>query len=173
MMNYTLQAPIFYYRTSLGRYKLLEWLARHVDQAGSVRLWLPAYEQPSTWFADMRPKLEPAFVAPMGRVLDVPGLGGLEVGPGSFTAAISDPECPWNDGTWRFDGFDGTLSVAPVAPAANADCVLGIHGLSALVYGVNDPEDFAIRGWGNPSPELAAVMRAMFPARLPYLHEHY
>jgi predicted acetyltransferase len=170
MMNYTLQAPYFYYSNAQGKYLLLEWIARHVDQAGSVRIWLPAYEQPTTWLADIRPKLEPVFVAPMGRVLDVAKIAGLGVGPGCFSAQISDPDCPWNNGTWKFDGTTGKLEVST---SQTADCSLTVQGLSALVYGVNDPDDFAIRGWGDPSTAMMEVMRAMFPPMLPYLHEHY
>jgi len=170
LMNFTLQAVRFYYQTSLGKYLMLEWLARHVDQASEIRLWLPAFEQPNTWLADIRPKMEPVFVAAMGRVLDISGIGGMEVGPGSFTARLSDPDCPWNEGLWKFEGHGGTLEISP---ARRADCRLTIQGLSALVYGVNDPADFTIRGWGDPSPELVATLRAMFPPRLPYLHEYY
>jgi hypothetical protein len=170
MMNYTIQATRFYYRTSQGKYLLLAWLARHIDQATKAKLWLPAFEQPNTWLHDIRPKLEPVFVSPMGRVLDVSGIEGMEVGPGSFTAKVEDPHCPWNNGTWKFEGRDGLLEVAP---AQNPDLTLSIQGLSALVYGVNDPADFAIRGWGNPSPELITVLQEMFPPKLPYLHEYY
>lgn len=170
MMNYTLQAPRFYYRNAQGKYLLLEWIARHVDQAGNARIWLPAYEQPNTWLSDISPKLEPVFVAAMGRVLDVAGVEGMELGPGSFTAQISDPDCPWNNGAWKFESDSGKLKITP---AQNTDCTLTIQGFSALVYGVNDPEDFAIRGWGNPSPEIVATMRTMFPPKLPYLHEYY
>ena len=170
MMDYDFQAVRFYYHTSQGKYLLLDWIARHVDQAGNAEVWLPAYEQPNTWLSDMRPKLEPVFVSPMGRVLEVAGIGGMETGPGSFSAKISDPDCPWNNGIWKFVGDSGTLEVSP---AQSADCNLAIQGLAALVYGVNDPADFAIRGWGDPSPELVAVMQAMFPPKLPYLHEYY
>lgn len=170
MMNYTLQVRRFYYKTSQGKYLLLAWLARHIDQATKAELWLPVYEQPNTWFLDIRPKLEPIFVAPMGRVLDIAGIGGMAVGPGSFTAQITDPYCPWNNSTWKFEGVNGTLEVTPTS---NAECSLSIQGLSALVYGVNDPADFAIRGWGNPSSELISIMQAMFPPQLPYLHEYY
>jgi hypothetical protein len=170
MMNYTFQAPRFYYSNAHGKYLLLEWIARHVDQAGNARIWLPAYEQPNTWLSDINPKLEPVFVSPMGRVLDVAGIGGMEVGPGSFTVEISDADCPWNDGTWKFESDSGKLKISP---AQNADCTLTIQGLSALVYGVNDPDDFAIRDWGNPSTEIVATMQAMFPPKLPYLHEYY
>jgi hypothetical protein len=94
----------------------------------------------------------------------------MAVGPGSFTVEISDPDCPWNNGIWRFESDSDMLNITP---AQNADGTLTIQGLSALVYGVNDPDDFAIRGWGNPSPEMVAAMRAMFPPKLPYLHEYY
>jgi predicted acetyltransferase len=170
MMNYDLRAPRFYYRSSQGKYLLLSWLAHHIDQAGKVELWLPSYEQPNTWLSDIRPKLEPVFVAPMGRVLDVSAIGGMKTGSGSFTARISDSLCPWNNRVWKFDGTSGTLEVTP---AESADCDLAIQGLSALVYGVNDPVDFATRGWGDPSPELQGVMLEMFPLKLPYLHEYY
>jgi len=170
MMNYDLRATRFYYRSSQGKYLLLAWLARHIDQAGKVELWLPSYEQPNTWLADIRPKLEPVFVAPMGRVLDVSAIGGMETGPGSFTAQISDPHCPWNNGIWKFEGESGILEVVP---ARIALCNLTIQGLSALVYGVSDPADYLVRGWGDPSLELQVVMRTMFPPKLPYLHEYY
>jgi GNAT superfamily N-acetyltransferase len=170
MMEYTLVARRFYYTTSQGKYLLLEWIARHIDQATQAEIWLPAYEQPNTWLTDLKPKLEPVFVAPMGRVLEVSEISGLETGPGSFRAAISDPDCPWNNGTWQFESRDGRLTVSP---AKTTDCQLTIQGLSALVYGVSDPEDFALRGWGDPSPALINTLRTIFPPRLPYLHEFY
>jgi GNAT superfamily N-acetyltransferase len=170
MMNYTLQAPRFYFSNAQGKYLLLEWIARHVDQAGNARIWLPAYEQPNTWLSDINPKLEPVFVAAMGRVLDVAGIGGMEVGPGSFTAEISDSDCLWNNGIWKFENDFGKLKVSP---AQSADCNLTIQGLSALVYGVNDPDDFAIRGWGDLSQEMIITLRRMFTPKLPYLHEYY
>lgn len=170
MMNFDLRAVRFYYSSSQAKYLLLAWLARHIDQASKVELWLPAYERPNTWLADIRPRLEPVFVAPMGRVLDVSGIGGMVTGSGCFTAKISDPDCPWNNGTWKFEGGSGTLEVSP---GTGADCNLTIQGLSALVYGVTDPADFAIRGWGDPSPELQNRLRVMFPPQYPYLHEYY
>ena len=48
----------FYTRTSRARYLLLEWIARHVDQADRVELWLAPYERPETWLADMQVKVE-------------------------------------------------------------------------------------------------------------------
>jgi hypothetical protein len=168
--NFTLRGFRFYYDTSRARYLLLQWIARHVDQASTVKLWLPPFERPATWMADLQISVEAPARGAMGRVVDVSGIDGIETGPGRFTAEVSDPLCPWNEGVWRFESVDGRLQVSP---AERADCHLTIHGLSALIYGTNDPADFAVRGWGDPSSQLQAMMRTMFPTRLPYLHEAF
>jgi predicted acetyltransferase len=168
--EFNLRAIRFYYDTSEGKYLLLQWIARHADQANRVELWLPPFEQPETWLADMRITMEPAFISPMGRILDVAKIGGMHTGPGRFSARIADPVCPWNEGVWKFETVDGELQVRP---ADEADCDLSPHALAALIYGTHDPADFAIRGWGNPSPQLQETMRTMFPPMLPYLHESY
>ena len=170
MMDYNLRAVRFYYRTSSGKYLLLAWLARHIDQASKLTLWLPAYEQPNTWFADMFPKLKPVFVAPMGRVIDVSGLSGMRTGKGHFAARIYDENCPWNNEIWDFNGDPGHLEVKP---GKKEDFSLTIQGLSALIYGINDPSDFVIRGWGDPPEKFQDLLRNMFPSKIPYLHEYY
>jgi predicted acetyltransferase len=168
--QFLFSAVRFYYETSLGRYLLLQWIARHTDQASQAEMWLAPFEQPETWLSDMQVKTESQVRAPMGRVLDVGQLGGMPVGPGRFSARIVDPLCPWNEGLWRFESSDGALQVMR---ADEADCDLSIQALTALVYGTHDPDDFAIRGWGNPSPAAQAIMRAMFPPMTPYLHEYF
>jgi predicted acetyltransferase len=131
---------------------------------------LPPYEQPETWLSDLDVKVEYQVHAPMGRVLDVAKLNGMQVGAGSFSAHISDPLCPWNEGIWEFSSMDSTLQVEA---HATPDCNLTIQALTALVYGTHEPGDFAIRGWGNPSSTVQARMRALFPAITPYLHEYF
>jgi hypothetical protein len=169
-IGFNLHALRFYYHTSQGKYLLLAWLARHADQARQVEIELPPGERPETWLADLKVTTESPSITPMGRVVEVRGIGGLQTGPGEFTARISDPTCPWNEGIWRFETTGGTLQVSAAEEAA---CELSIHGLSALVYGTHDCADFAIRGWGDPPPEIQVVMSQMFPAKLPYLHENF
>jgi len=168
--EYRLRAFRFLYDTSLARSLLLAWIARHVDQASEVELWLPPSELPEMWMADLKVHVETTVRAPMARVLDVAAIGGMSTGPGGFSARIADPICPWNEGTWRLETIDGLLQTAP---AQDADCELGIQSLAALVYGTHDPGDFSLRGWGDPSPEVQAAMQEMFPPRLPYLHEYF
>jgi predicted acetyltransferase len=168
--EYNLRALRFYYHTSQGRYLLLQWIARHIDQANRAELWLPPFELPETWLADLNATIETAYFTPMGRVVDLAQLGGMCTGPGGLAVRVHDPLCPWNEGTWRLETVDGRLQVGP---DTREDCALSIQGVSALVYGAHDPADFHVRGWGDPSPRVQALMREMFPPALPYLHEMF
>ncbi len=60
-----------------------------------------------------------------------------------------------------------------VSSAKDADCVLSIQALTALLYGTHDPGDFTFRGWGDPSLQVQETMRAMFPRMLPHMHEMF
>jgi hypothetical protein len=168
--KYLFQATRFYYRSAAARYLLLQWIARHIDQAERVEMWLAPDEQPETWLADTGVKVETALRAPMGRVLDVGRLGGMQVGPGEFTARVSDPLCPWNEGAWRFASDGGALRVERAKEAA---CELTIQGVAALVYGAHAPESFPFRGWGEGGPEAWRVMRGMFEPRIAHLHQRF
>jgi predicted acetyltransferase len=168
--QFKMEVTRFYYHTSLGRYLLLQWIARHIDQANEVEMTLPAFELPETWLSDLQVKIESATLAPMGRILDVSAISGIPGGSGEFSARITDPFCPWNDGVWRFESRNGALQVSS---ADTPECELNITAISALIYGTHDPGDFTLRGWGNPSQETIQTMRLMFPAALPHLHEYF
>lgn len=168
--KFLFRAVRFYYDSAQGRTLLLQWIARHVDQADRVELLLAADEHPETWLADLGVKSESDPLAPLGRVLDVARLGGMQVGPGCFTAHITDPICPWNEGVWRFEAHNGVLQVGQ---GDLPDCDLDIQGVTALVYGTHDPDDFTLRGWGNPPPDVQTAMRAIFPRLVPHLHERF
>lgn len=160
----------FYYRTSRARYLMLNWIARHVDQADRVEIWLPPDEHPDLWLADIQVKTESAVRAAMSRVLNVEKIGGMNVGEGSFSAQIVDVLCPWNEGTWKFESRGGKLQVERTS---EAECQLTVQGLTALIAGAHDPQDFPLRGWGDPEPVLQNVMRIMFPKANPFLHENF
>jgi len=168
--RYKLRAVRFYYHDVRGRYLLLNWIARHIDQAETVELWLPPFERPETWLADMAIRIESLTRAPMGRVVDIAEIGGMQAGSGGISFKLSDPQCPWNEGAWRFESVDGVLQVSATE---KAEFDLSIQGLSALIYGTHDPEDFHLRGWGDPPGEVQATMRTMFPRRSPYIHEFF
>jgi predicted acetyltransferase len=161
----------FYAHTVPGRMLLLEWFARHMDQIKIAAVRLPPTELPETWWPDLATLQTERVWPPMGRVLDVARIGGMEAGPGAITVRISDALCPWNEGVWALAGVDGSLVVTTAA--GTPDCSLTIQGLSALVYGGYDPDLFELRGWGDAGPAAQAALRAIFPPRLPYLHEEF
>ncbi len=170
MMKQEMLGYDFFFSNAVGKYLLLDWIARHIDQASSVKLTLKPDQFGETLFTDLRPEIEKFFLAPMGRVINIEALQGLPVGPGKITVALEDPDCDWNNGIWRLNGEDGSLEVSQ---AQNPDCRLTIQGFSALVYGVQDPEEFVWRGWGDPNEEQQNVLRRMFPPALPFIHADY
>lgn len=174
-----LKVPRFYYFNSAGKYLLLQWLAHHTDQTNKVILAMRPADYPETWLTDLNAEVKTQNIPngfspmPMGRVVDVLKIGGMQTGTGSFVATIYDEQCAWNNNTFTFfTSAEGELSVQET-PVTNADCELTIQGLSALVYGVNDPADFVYRGWGNPSADVQMVMRQMFSPQLTHLHEEF
>jgi predicted acetyltransferase len=162
------EIPHFFANNSLGRYLLLQFAAGHLDQTSEVDIRrLHPDARPETWISDLSVKSDPdIWLTPMGRVINVLNLAGMQVGTGAFSAKISDPHCAWNNGVFRFESVNGLLQVSE---ANQADCELSIQGLSALIYGSHNPEDFQWRGWGNPSAETLATMRQLFPPMQPYL----
>ncbi len=166
----TLKVHRFMPLNAQGRYLLLEWIARHIDQATHAELWLAADAYPETWLPDLQIKIQPGFLAPMGRVLDIAGLSAMPVGEGGFCVEIEDGICPWNAGVWTFRGNLGELEVYP---GGQPQGKLSIQALSALVYGVNRAADFSYRGWGDPSPALQEQLDAVFPPKTPFLFEQF
>ena len=168
----SLEVSRFHYSHQRGKYILLEWLARHADQVSEVAMAMPPFEQPETWLADLNPQTTTPSSAhnAMGRVLDVARIGGMATGPGRFSAKITDSFCPWNTGNYTFETVGGVLQVSE---SQTADCELTIQALSALVYGTHEISNWVFRGWGNPTPELQACLRTMFPPLQPYLGEWF
>ncbi len=170
MMNQTLRAYDFLFLKPEGKFLLLDWVARHIDQATKAELWLPPGQFGETLYTDIRPTYAPVFVAPMARVINIQKLNGLPVGAGEINIKLKDGGCPWQEGIWRLKSIEGRLVVSP---AEEAKCTLTIQGLSALVYGIYDPEEFNIRGWGDPESDEQTILRALFPPETPFLHAMY
>lgn len=168
--KYNFIASRFYYNSSRARYLLMSWIARHIDQVDQVELWLPEDEYPETWLTDLEVKVETTIRPAMCRVLDVERLNDMNVGVGSFSARIIDSLCPWNTGNWNFTESSGKLVVSK---SGAAECELSVQGLSALIAGTRNPQDFSLHGWGNPGPELQARMWALFPPMRPFMHEMF
>lgn len=162
-----LQVTHFWYDDIQGRYLLLEWFARHIDHVKEIEIKLPPFERPETWWPDMNVRTT-SIEAPLGRVININKLNGMQTGPGRFTAHVSDEYGPWNTGNYLFETIDGKLHISS---SQSAECELTIQAVASLIYGTNEPATFSLRDWGNPSTEVQTTMQQMFPLLQPFLYE--
>lgn len=164
----TFEVSRFFVKNSLGRYLLLQYIAKHVDQVQDVNLKrIPATEHPETWFSDLSVQIDPKiWLTAMGRIINVREISGMKVGSGKVIIQVQDEFCPWNTGIFSFESQNGELVVSE---GGEADCTLSINALNALIYGTHNPHDFQWRGWGNPSEEIIQKMLMLFPMKSPYL----
>ncbi|BCB74131.1 hypothetical protein GCM10022251_10680 [Phytohabitans flavus] len=157
--------------TPLSRALLLQFFARHVDQVDRVVAGIAADELPELWATDLGTVTEartrvPNMNAPMARVLAVPPLAGAQVGPGRVVVEVVDD--PFIAGTYLLDGRGGRLEVG--GDESNVPrATLRAAGLSALVYGVLDPDDLPLRGFGAVPADAGAQLRTLFPRAVPYI----
>jgi hypothetical protein len=171
-----LAADDLLYTDALSRALLLQFLARHVDQVTRVVMTLPPGETPELWATDFAVTVEnrvsfPDSIAPMARVLSLDALAGITVGPGRASIRVVDD--PYLAGEYTVDGAAGKLEVTRGTAASAPAATLTATGLSALVYGVLDPGEFGLRGFGDVSPEAVGELRGLFPRANPHIYAHF
>jgi hypothetical protein len=157
--------------TPLSRALLLQFVARHVDQVDRVVAGIAADELPELWATDLGTVTEsrtrvPNANAPMARLLAVPPLAGAQAGPGRVVVEVVDD--PFIAGTYLLDGRGGKLELGSDEPGVPR-ATLNAAGLSALVYGVLDPDDLPLRGFGAVPADAGAQLRTLFPRAVPYV----
>ncbi|MBM0237804.1 GNAT family N-acetyltransferase [Micromonospora sp. ATA32] len=157
-----------------ARALLLQFFARHVDQVERVSVQVPADELPELWLTDLAVHVQarvarPGSSAPMARLLSLDALAGLPAGPGRVLVELVGDR--WLAGTHLLDGTTGRVELLAGATAGPTPptATLTAAGLSALAYGVLDPVEVAIRGFGSVPADAATELRGIFPRRLPYL----
>lgn len=157
-----------------ARALLLQFFARHVDQVERVSVRIPADELPELWLTDLAVHVEarvsrPDASAPMARLLTMDALAGLPAGPGRVRVELTGDR--WLAGTHLLDGTTGALELrdGTAAAATAPTATLTAAGLSALAYGVLDPVEVQLRGYGEVPADAAAELRRIFPRQLPYL----
>jgi predicted acetyltransferase len=163
-----------YFTTALGKYLLLDWIGRHVDQVSQASIRLAPTEYPDLWSHDLKATTstadETAWTGPAARVVSVEGLNGIGAGDGQIAVRIIDDFAPWNSGVFTLIGRDGALSISP---GGEEQATLTIQGLSALVFAGQDPADFLYRGWGDVDDDARVTLQSLFPAAAPILHEQF
>src|SRR5260370_35341764 len=103
----------------------------------------------------------------MARVMSMGALAGMPTGKDHVTS--ESVAAPFVEGRYVLDGRAGSLEIA-VGTAPTAEATLTAAGLSALVYGVLDPDDLVVRGLGDVTGDPAARLRRLFPGRVPFLY---
>lgn len=159
----------------LSRALILQFFARHIDQVTEIVVTVPADELPELWATDLTTVVEtrtsyPTEPAPMARVLSLDALNGMVVGPGRVAVEIVDDH--FLNGRYVFDGMAGTLDIS-VGQTVKPTVTLTAAGLSGLVYGVLDPGDVVVRGFGDVPSEQAAGLATLFPRTIPYFFSRF
>jgi predicted N-acetyltransferase YhbS len=159
----------------LGRALLLQYFARHVDQVSRVVVSVGVDDPPELWATDMAvtttaPVSFPDSPAPMARVLSLEGLAGLTVGTGGVTVEVVDDELL--SGRYWLESDAGRLVVS-TGVTGEPDATLTAPGVSALLYGVLDPVDVLVRGFGQADADAITALRSLFPRAMPYLYADF
>lgn len=167
----------FFYSNSLGKYLLLQFLAIHADQVHEIHLMnIIPDEHPETWINDTfwgeKGKIINREWVPscMGRIIQVEKMNGLNVGSGNISVKIVDGYCDWNNRAFNLKSEGGVLKVTEVE---QFDCELTIQGLSAIVYGCYNLDDFEFKGWGKLSSEAKEKFETLFPKKAPFLYADF
>jgi predicted N-acetyltransferase YhbS len=156
----------------LARALLLQLFARHIDHVARVVVSVAPGETPELWATDLTPTIGgrtsfPTSAAPMARILSLEGLTGMATGRGVVAVDIVDD--PFIAGQYVLDGRTGHLVVHRGRGTEPAAATLTVPGLSGLVYGVLDPPDVVVCGFGALSPQAAKQLSALFPRCTPCL----
>ena len=170
IMDQLLSADDFLYLNEQAKFLLLNWIARHIDQATKVELTLNPNIYGEMLFTDIRPQFEGFYVAPMARVTSIESLNGLPCGEGRIDLQIIDPNCNWNMGNWNFSSIDGNLRIIKSGKPGSK---LTIQGLAGLIYGVYRPAEIAARGWGEIDEQSEKILDKMFSPAIPFIHATY
>ena len=160
----------FFYNDSNAKYILMKYLSVHIDQFKEIAMRLFPGERPETWAYDMRLKIcsRNWVPSPMGRVLHIERIAGMEVGTGEISIDIKDMQCDWNNRKWLFRSNNGILEISETD---KAHISLTIQGLSALIYGVYQLDDFKFQGWGELTTAQMEELENLFPSTTPVLYE--
>ena len=171
-----LKVRYFYFDNSLAKYLLLQWCAHHSDQVREVHLPILPKDYPETWYNDTfwgeKGKICSRDWVPsaMGRVVLIDQLNGLHVGEGNVSFRVVDEQCNWNNDVFRFESKDGILEVSK---GGEYDCEITIQGLSAIIYGCYNLDDFQFKNWGTIPEKTKNKIEALFPKLTPYLHADF
>lgn len=168
-----MEAHSVYWLTMNAKLHILDFMGRHVDQVKQIRMPILENEQPNLWITDdghisLLSAEDYSWGAPMARIVTLSGLNGIPAGDGEATISVTDPQAPWNTGTWTLRSNGGELHITEGGQSGGE---VSINGLSAMLFSGLDPRTLPHRNWGEVNPETATALQSIFPPVTPYLHE--
>ena len=158
--------------SSKGKYALLQYLANHIDHSSKINLPVRFDQQIENWLDDLATFERSFSPGAMIRVVSVNGLNELRLKVGSDVRSegvvlqITDEQCEWNTGTFKFKSQAGILLVEQVNEDAQA--VMTIDVLSGLIFGYYDLSDLRVKGKYQADPPVDQELTKLFP---PVVHE--
>lgn len=147
------------YASPAGRARLLALLASFEGQVETVRVHLPPGDPVAadwaSWHTVPSPELQVRVVDLSAALASLPWPEAT-----SLTLRVSDPDCPWNDGTFALElGPDGASTRR--ADGAEPDAAIGVGALAALLTGAAAPATLLADGRAEGS--VAALARLSAP----------
>lgn len=109
ILNQALHTDNYLFSTVEGKFGLLNWIARHIDQVRKVILILAPDQTSENFYTDIRPEYQGLFVPPTGRVINLTAFEGLSCREGKISINLTDPNCDWKNGIWRLSNNNGGL----------------------------------------------------------------
>ncbi len=151
------------WRTREARDKLFFFFRQHWDQIHNISIHAPFDTKVEHWFKDARLKIE-RKTPWMVRIIDaknaIQNLPGL--GEDIVTLEITDPNCPWNNGTYSLQSEKGRLHLTK--SSGHPEVKATIQALSALVYGTQLVEELEFQEELSVTEEWARhTLQRWFP----------
>jgi len=161
------------WRNHDARSALLNYVHLHADQILKVEIPVnPSSDDYYQWIEGRNVIEMKTGLTFMVRCVDVQRtLEGLPTSrEGDAVFRIEDSLCEWNNQTLQLEAEGGSLMVESLGDA-EADTVLSIEGISALVYGTLTISELVPYGWiDGPVPK---IMKDWFPRAYVWMYENY
>lgn len=162
----------FLWSTLEGRDALFSYLYGHADQIVKARMVVsPRTSDYYHWISDIHTPKTTGNIVSMARIINVEeSFKGLSAKlDGEVLIEVTDAQCKWNNGTYKFRCNQGALDVVKVDESSSAS--LTIEGITSLLYGTLDQNQLKQLGWlrGNLPTELIQ----WFPKETPWLSEDF
>ena len=155
-----------------ARDALFSYLYGHADQTIKVKIMItPQRDDYYHWESNIHTLKISGFIVSMARIINVEESfnGLLAKQEGETLIDVTDANCKWNNGIYKFKENNGVLNVKKVDETCSAS--LTIEGLTSLLYGTLNQDQMKRLGW--LTGELPSELVQWFPKDAPWLSEDF